>query len=356
MMPQKKKSSQHPSKTPQTATLSRSSLHERRVGLEEEHQWLLKQIKRKRTELKNFLEQMRTVASEMFHKGEPFHRQMLELDEEIHTLFDEILKTRKMGKQTQRDVVGVYQTLQLMGIISPKDDEEEEDEDSELDDLFEDEDEEFWQNQSQQYRANYNEVETESASRSPQSKQIRRTFLKLAEIFHPDKVTDPQTQMHHTEIMKEVNRAYSEGDLARLLEIEKSYQSGKLISNENASASDLQRLCKKLETDNQILKTQYDHLKQELNAVRNTPEGEMVKDYRACIKDGINPVDEMLSQAKKHLNEIEKIRDFIKDFRDKKITIKEFLKGPASMKHRDPDEMEEILEQMLGELGIVIKF
>lgn len=162
--------------------------------------------------------------------------------------------------------------------------------------------------------------------------------------------------MHHTEIMKEVNRAYSEGDLARLLEIEKSYQSGKLISNENASASDLQRLCKKLETDNQILKTQYDHLKQELNAVRNTPEGEMVKDYRACIKDGINPVDEMLSQAKKHLNEIEKIRDFIKDFRDKKITIKEFLKGPASMKHRDPDEMEEILEQMLGELGIVIKF
>jgi hypothetical protein len=357
MMPQKKKSKQPPSKTSQTVTLSLSSLHERRVGLEEEHQWLLKQIKRKRTELKNFLEQMRTVATEMFHSGEPFHRQMLELDTEIHALFDEILKTRKMGKQTQRDVEEVYQTLQLMGVISPKYEDDEEDEDSELDELFEDEDEEFWQNQSQQYRFNDpSQVETESASRSPQSKQIRRTFLKLAEIFHPDKVTDPQTQMHHTEIMKEVNRAYSEGDLAKLLEIEKSYQSGKLISNENASSDDLQRLCERLEADNQILKTQYENLKHELGAVKNTPEGEMVKDYRACVKDGINPVEEMLSQAKKHLKEIEKIRDFIKDFRDKKMTIKEFLKGPASMRHRDPDEMEDILQQMLGELGIVIKF
>lgn len=37
-----------------TQSLGLSSFHERRRCLEEEHQWLLKQIKRKCTELKNF--------------------------------------------------------------------------------------------------------------------------------------------------------------------------------------------------------------------------------------------------------------------------------------------------------------
>ncbi len=37
-----------------TSSLGLSSFHERHRILEEKHQWLLKQIKRKRTELKNF--------------------------------------------------------------------------------------------------------------------------------------------------------------------------------------------------------------------------------------------------------------------------------------------------------------
>lgn len=42
------------STTSDTTSLGLSSFHERHRILEEEHQWLLKQIKRKRTELKNF--------------------------------------------------------------------------------------------------------------------------------------------------------------------------------------------------------------------------------------------------------------------------------------------------------------
>jgi hypothetical protein len=46
------------------ASLSLSELHERKAGLEREHQWLLKQIKRKRTELKNFRDRMQSIAKE----------------------------------------------------------------------------------------------------------------------------------------------------------------------------------------------------------------------------------------------------------------------------------------------------
>ncbi len=51
-----------------TSSLGLSSFHERHRILEEKHQWLLKQIKRKRTELKNFLDQMRSLATEIFQR------------------------------------------------------------------------------------------------------------------------------------------------------------------------------------------------------------------------------------------------------------------------------------------------
>lgn len=50
-------------------------------------------------------------------------------------------------------------------------------------------------------------------------------------------------------------------------------------------------------------------------------------------------------ELEEQVKPIESIRDFVKDFRDKKITISEFLKGPGgSVKE------EEILEMMLEEL------
>ena len=115
-------------------TLGLSSFHERRRLLEEEHQWLLKQIKRKRTELKNFLEQMQSVASEIVQRITPLYQQLLQLDEEIHGLFEEILTTRKFGKKTHKEIVGIYQSLQMMGLLSPKFEES----DEELDEFFKD--------------------------------------------------------------------------------------------------------------------------------------------------------------------------------------------------------------------------
>ena len=114
-----------------TQSLGLSSFHERRRCLEEEHQWLLKQIKRKRTELKNFLDQMRSIGMEIFRRVSPIQQQIQELDREIHELFSEILTKRKLGKKSREDIVGVYHSLQLMGVISSQSEELEEDEEEE---------------------------------------------------------------------------------------------------------------------------------------------------------------------------------------------------------------------------------
>ncbi|BAZ88487.1 J domain-containing protein [Dolichospermum compactum] len=345
-------------KTASSATvtpLALSDLHLQLQGLEKEHESLLKQIKKKRTELNNFVEKMRSLATEVFHRVSPNMKTMAELDAEIHALFAEILNTRKMGKQTQKNIESLYRSLQMGGIISYQAiDEEEDDNDDELDELFEDDN----YQENHQRRRQFWEAEQDSESptvpRTDESRKVRQTFLRLAEIFHPDKVKDNETQMTHTEIMKEINKAYQEGDLARLLEIERKYEVGEKINNN--SEDDLSRKCKNIEQQNQILKNQYEKLKQELRLAKNTPEGTMVADYKKAAKQGVDCIEVMLETIQSQTKIVAEIRDFVKGFKDKKISIKEFLAGPESLRSIQQDMMEELMEKIMGEFGDMMDF
>jgi uncharacterized protein YukE len=352
-MPRKASSS---SRTrPKTASLALSELHIRLAVLEKEHQRLLKQIKKKRTELKNFVEQMRSLATEVFHRGIPSLQKIADLDLEIHSLFDEILTKRKLGKQTQKKIEEVYYNLQFSGIISPKRNQPQDD--PELDELFEsDEPEDEYSippHEGERQQEEQLESENLSTHRTEESRKIRQTFLRLAEIFHPDMVTDTETQMRHTEIMKEINKAYKEGDLARLLEIEQQHEVGELIDDN--SEDDVTRKCKRIEQHNELLKRQYENLKRELRQVKRTPEGAMVSDYRKGVKQGADPMGEMLEEVEHQIEMIAQIRDFVQDFKQQKITIKEFLSGPPILHQMRQDMMDELFEQMFEEFdeGII---
>ncbi|MEH2407943.1 J domain-containing protein [Nostoc sp.] len=336
-----------PSHSTRVTPLALSELHLRLEFLEKEHKSLLKKIKRKRTELKNFVEQMRTLATEIFHQASPSFQKMAELDDNIHTLFDEIFTTRKFGKQTIKNIEAVYLNLQITGIISRKQF------NTELEELFksyateEGFSEETAEDRHQHWQTQES-VESPSVTRTEESRKIRQTFLKLAEIFHPDKVKDSETQRYYTEIMKEINKAYQEGDLARLLEIERIQEVGEIIDNNNED--DLTRKCRTLEQQNQILINQYENFKRELRLAKNTPEGAMVSDSRQAAKKGIDSMAIMVETIESQLDVVYQIRDFVKDFKEQKITIKEFLAGPVSLHSLDEEIMEDILEQMLSEL------
>jgi hypothetical protein len=339
-----------PSQSIKVTPLALSQLHIRLEFLEKEHQSLLKQIKRKRTELKNFVEQMRSFGTEFLNKATPGFRKMAELDQEIHALFEEIFTTRKFGKQTLKNIQAVYRNLQVTGAISLKPNSQQldtlkesfnnEDSQSDFSKETSEEQHQYWQ--GEQF------VDSASVARTDDQRKIRQTFLKLAEIFHPDKARDSETQKSHTEIMKEINKAYQEGDLARLLEIERSQQPLEIIDNNNED--DLTRRCRTLEQHNQILLTQYEKLKLELRLTKNTPEGTMVCDSRKATKKGIDPMAAIVETMESQINVVSEIRDFVKDFREQKITIKEFLAGPTPLHSLDEETIEDILEQMLSEL------
>lgn len=335
-------------KRPTTATLAQSELHIRLEGLEAEHERLLKQIKKKRSELNNFLEQMRSCGTEIYQRTAPNFQKLRVIDEEIHNLFEEILKTKKLGKQSKRKIEQIYYNLQRLGIISPKFDdtnEETEVEEFEVNNDTENDDSPFGEYQQQQYQRPP-EIESPSANKSEESKKIRSFFLRLAEIFHPDKASDNETQIRNTEIMKEINKAYQEGDLARLLEIEQQHQVGEDIDIN--SEDDLTRKCNRLEQQNQFLKTQYETLKQELRASKKTVPGSIVSDFRKSKKKGFDPIDEILEQVENQMDMISEIRDYVKDFHSSKMTLKDFLSGPAILHELNQRMMENLLEQMFS--------
>lgn len=333
-----------------TTSLALSSLHDRQVVLEKENQWFLKQIKRKRTELNNYVEQIRSVVTEIYHKCTPRLKELANIDREIHALFGEIFSNKKLGKQSKKNIQQVYLNLQLSGVISPRSSDNEE---NSLEEIFDNEQIHVGENQDFFTSSPDNSDESQEkqyqelgfVNKNQKGRKIRQIFLRLAEIFHPDKVKDDETQMRrHTEIMKEINQAYQEGDLARLLEIEKQYQ--QLEPIENGSSDDLTRRCKNLEQENEFLKNQYEDLKQELRTVKNTPEGAVVADYRKAVKKGFNPVAQMLEEVESEITVITSVRDFVKDFSQNKMTIKDFLQGPEVMHQISRGMIEEIIEEM----------
>lgn len=327
-------------------TLALSDLHLRRDHLEQERQWLIKQITRKQKELSNFVEQMREIATQIFQGSQPHLEKIVQLSQEVHQFFEEIFSGRKISKKNQRKIHDIYQFLIEYGIVIPAEDDET---DNELDELFEEEFESEDENEEGNYRAYKPSENPEPAfEKKEEIRHIRQTFLRLAEVFHPDKVTDEETKTRHTEIMKELNKAYRAKDFAKLLELEKHHLENQKIDGEKED--DMSRHCRLLEQENQLLRQQYDALLAELNLVRRTPEGAMVTDYRKAKREKIDPIAMALQELEKQENILIEVHQFVKDFREQKITIKEFLKGPQCLLQNQQEDLEDFMEAYLQEL------
>lgn len=325
------------SKQPSASNLAKSSLHEQIEALKQDQQWLLKQIKRKRTELTNFVNQLQEISRQVFSRCSPVFQKIMERDQEIHRLFAEISKNRKIGKKDRKKIQEIYKGLKMEGIISPH---------------YQKESKGFASYQKQEVSEEKRE-ETPAQSTSeppPNQGEIRETFLRLANRFHPDKVSDQESQEQYTAIMQEVNEAYRDGDFAKLLEIERKQHNEDLISVAQNQENSLEKQRDRITHDNNLLREQYEEIKQELRYLRNTSEGEIVTEYRRATKAGIDPLQEVVEEAEMELEAITEIRDFVRDFREKKMTLEEFLEGPNSKEFIDPEEVALTMEEFLSRL------
>ncbi|MCA6595574.1 MAG: molecular chaperone DnaJ [Pseudanabaena sp.] len=321
--------------------LGLSDLRLRLNFLEKENSKLIKQIETNRIKLNNLNNSIKDVEIEIAQRVAPFRQKILELDAQIHATFQEIFTSRKFGKKSRKDIEMVYYHLQIDGIISPKHLPKVSDRFEEIFEHGDDfESEPNWD--SYKGRTHQQFVEDIPRLDRDELKKIRQLFLRLADSFHPDKVTDEAEKEYRTEIMKEINLAYQNGDLARLLAIEKQQELGAIIDRD--SSDDLTRHCSKVEAENTYLKEQLETLKRQLKLTKKTQQGEMTAVFKKFSKYGGDLIGEALLEFESHIEIVEQMYQFVVDFRDRRITIKDFLRGPEFMRKQQMSEEELMLE------------
>jgi hypothetical protein len=96
---------------------------------------------------------------------------------------------------------------------------------------------------------------------------------------------------------------------------------------------------------------QYEQLKAEVRAIRNSPLGMLVADVRRAERDRDlrSPLDAIRDEAEAALHQLTEIRDLVRDFADGKASLKAFLRGPqtaspfAGLEDVEQDQFEELV-------------
>jgi hypothetical protein len=290
---------------------------------------LLREAQKQKLRLEQFKQKASRDAQEAVAKMAPLVERHRALVTELSALFNELLAEGRLSARARKQVAKIRRTLEAQGLLSPVGDFADDD------DLGSSPDDDAWSHQRR--REDTFEPEVASA-RQPgqQQRSLRDIFRNLARAVHPDRAGHDGERARRTEVMKEVTRAYEEGDLARLIELESAWQSQQAPTG----AEDSEVRCRELERINRELLDQVRELTRELRDIK--------RDAREA-SFGLSP-DELAEQAGRELDDFEGICEFLRKFRDGKITLAELVRGPPQTSHRDADDLAFLERLILEEL------
>jgi hypothetical protein len=74
----------------------------------------------------------------------------------------------------------------------------------------------------------------------------------------------------------------------------------------------------------------------------------MTSEFKRMQKHGVDPIEVALSEVEAQIGVVEQVQQFVSDFRDRRITIKDFLKGPSQLMQPQELSEEELLLEFLS--------
>jgi hypothetical protein len=211
---------------------------------------------------------------------------------ELAMLFDELLRDARLSKRAKQQLNKQRALLELQGVLPP----------SEPAGSRQTTGQVRGRRQSRAREGPDPTVRDVASARQPgqERRTLRDIFRGLARAVHPDRALHEPERLRRTEAMKELTRAYEDGDLARLLELESAWQSERVL----ASEADAEARCRELERINRELLKQVRHLTRELRDVK--------RDARQASP---GPLERVVERANRELAELTSIRDFVSNLR-----------------------------------------
>jgi hypothetical protein len=317
---------------------------ERLSALLREHDRLLKKIDRKKKDLEGLVQRVQ-AAGVALAGAQPLIALREGLDREIHAIFDHLLARKRQPRGFRRLVVALYEMLQHTGVLSFRDRGDDQGDDApEFFDGFDADGGPFGGGPGAG-GVPHRDGESPSARRpgdAPEDQSLRGLFRRLATALHPDKVHDEDEKARRTEVMKEISRAYEDRDLARLLKLERTWLAGGGLghtgddrTSDDHTPDEIDRRCAHIQRTNAGLHTQLKIVVQELKDLRRSPPALILKDLKRATERGEDPIAELIAGANAEVARARELRDFAVSFRDGRITLDEFIRGPASARAGD---------------------
>jgi hypothetical protein len=273
---------------------------------------LLRDVQKKKLQLAQVREKAARSARETVTRVAPLVQRHERLIGQLVRIFAELLADDRLAPRARRGVARLRGALELRGVLPPP-----------VDDgypggqLGDDEraDAEFAEAPHRAGRARGpapSEPQVAGAQQVGQTRRsLRELFRSLARAIHPDQARHETDRQMRTELMKEATRAYEEGDLARLLELESTWQSERAV----AETGDSLARCRELERFNRELLKQVRELTRQLRDAKR----EAREESRGL------PPDELVEQATFELDALQQIHGSLQRFRDGELTLSELL-------------------------------
>jgi hypothetical protein len=337
---------------PATGQLELRETSSRLLALLRERQKLLANVTRKKGKLEKLLatlDAQHAQMAQMASTAQPLIAQGQAIDREVHGLFAAILARPSLKRKDRRLIQDLYEMLQLDGILSPTP--------SPDDDIFDFDD--VSGQKSSEFPAGGFPPSPDPTGESPSARRsagstataMRNLFRRLATAIHPDKAQDVDSREKRTEAMKEVTRAYQDGDLARLIELEKVWLAG-ASQGPGSDEDETDRRCSSLEQTNRELKRQLKELDTKMRELKRSAPAEFATALGLGGRHGDAQLSGMLSTLEREVEAMRETRAFVQSFVDGKITCAQFVAGPANGQPNDPDDEPDLgdLEDFLADI------
>jgi ketosteroid isomerase-like protein len=301
-----------PANAPAPAGLTQHEATRRAEALLRERARLLRETRKKQRQLDEVRLRADRDAHEVLSKTAPLIERHRQLRSQLAVLFDQLLAESHGSTRARRRLLGIRSSLELQGLLSPQSDDT-----GASEHPRERQPEPTSAKRRHRVHLGSRPPEVAGARQVGQERRsLKELFRSLARAVHPDQARHDADRVRRTEVMKDVTRAYEDGDLARLLELEDTWQ----IERPPVEGSDPVLGCRELERVNRELLQQIRELTRRLrDAKREAREA----------SHGVPP-DEVVERAGRELDELQVVHDFLCRFRDGKLTLSELSRGPSA--------------------------
>lgn len=321
-MPRRRSKTSVPAETA-AGPLAPHAAQGRAQELAKERARLLREVQKKQRQLELVKARARDVAELAVARMAPILARQQKLAAELAALFEELLADARLSARARKQLERLRRSLELQGLLEPRleeDAEREDDDDAEPHAPF-----------GREGRESPPHARPRSAAGAPpevagarqvgqQRRSLRDLFRSLARAIHPDQARQDDERERRTEVMKQVTRAYEDGDLARLIELESAWQSEQAVSG----SGDPELRCRELERLNRELLDQLREVTRQLrDAKRELAESEL--SY---------PPEDIVELAHLELDDVEGICELLRRFRDGRISISDLTDGPLPRPRR----------------------